>query len=200
MDDPDNSLAVPHFRGHPGQGVFAVEEKRLIQDRSGVIREEGRNHDIGLYQILEEVIRNGLEKITEIEQSSKPFQEKLALILRIHTRGAVDFNKMKLLVHEQRSLSPEHREELKERQRLYVGRLIKVLEELRDRGEMLDLDLAVCAYAFFGMVSWAYRWYRPEGKVKLDELSESFYTIFTRGIYRERPAETHQAVKKPKKH
>ena len=152
-----------------------------------------------LYQILEEVIRNGLEKITEVEQSSRPFQEKLALILRIHTRGAVDFNKMKLLVHEQRSLSPEHREELKERQRLYVGRLVKILEQLRDRGEMQDLDLTVCAYAFFGMVSWAYRWYRPEGKVKLDELSEIFYTIFTRGIYQDHPAGTSPAIKKPKK-
>jgi len=152
-----------------------------------------------LYQILEEVIRNGLEKITEVEQSSLPFKEKLAQILRIHTRGAVDFNKMKLLVHEQRSLSPEHREELKERQRLYVGRLVKVLEQLRDRGEMADLDLTVCAYAFFGMVSWAYRWYRPEGRVKLDELSEIFYTIFTQGICRERLPINTAALGKPKK-
>jgi AcrR family transcriptional regulator len=152
-----------------------------------------------LYQVLEEVIRTGLEKITEIEQSDRPLEEKLAGILRIHTRGAVDFNKMKLLVHEQRSLSPAHREELKERQRLYVGRLIKVLGQLRDRGEMLDLDLTVCAYAFFGMVSWAYRWYRPEGKVKLEELSEVFYTIFTRGIYRDGSSGAKKAIKKLKK-
>jgi hypothetical protein len=104
-----------------------------------------------------------------------------------------------LLVHEQRSLSPAHREELKERQRLYVGRLIKVLEQLRERGEMLDLDLTVCAYAFFGMVSWAYRWYRPEGKVKLEELSEVFYTIFTRGIYRDGSSGAKKAIKKLKK-
>jgi hypothetical protein len=107
---------------------------------------------------------------------------------------------MKLLVHEQRSLSPEHRQELKERQRLYVSRLIGVLGQLRDRGEMLDLDLTVCAYAFFGMVSWAYRWYRPDGKVKLEELSEIFYTIFTRGIYREQGPGTKKATKKLKKY
>jgi hypothetical protein len=87
---------------------------------------------------------------------------------------------------------------LKERQRLYVGRLIKVLEQLRDRGEMADLDLTVCAYAFFGMVSWAYRWYRPDGKVKLEELSEIFYTIFTRGIYREPSPGAQKATKKLK--
>ena len=139
-----------------------------------------------LYQILEEVIRTGLERITEIEQSPRPLKEKLALTLRIHTTAAVDFDKMKMLVHDQRSLSPGHREELNQKQSEYVSRLIAILKQLQDQGEMLDLDLTVCAYAFFGMVSWAYRWYRPDGKVKLDELSEIFYTIFTRGIYRER--------------
>ena len=139
-----------------------------------------------LYQILEEVIRTGLERMTEIEQSPRPLKEKLALTLRIHTTAAVDFDKMKLLVHDQRSLSPGHREELNQKQSEYVSRLIAILQQLQDQGEMLDIDLTVCAYAFFGMVSWAYRWYRPEGKVKLEELSEIFYTIFTQGIYPKR--------------
>ena len=139
-----------------------------------------------LYQILEEVMRTGLDRIAEIELSPRPLKEKLALTLRIHTTAAVDFDKMKMLVHDQRSLSPDHREELNQKQSEYVSRLIAILKQLQDQGEMLDLDLTVCAYAFFGMVSWAYRWYRPDGKVKLDELSEIFYTIFTRGIYRER--------------
>jgi hypothetical protein len=123
--------------------------------------------------------------MTEIEKSPRPLKEKLALTLRIHTTAAVDFDKMKMLVHDQRSLSPSHQEELNQKQNEYVSRLIAILQQLRDQGEMLDLDLTVCAYAFFGMVSWAYRWYRPDGKVKLEELSEVFYTIFTRGIYRE---------------
>jgi TetR/AcrR family transcriptional regulator, cholesterol catabolism regulator len=143
-----------------------------------------------LYQILEEVIRTGLERMTEIEQSPRPQKEKLAQTLRIHTTAAVDFDKMKMLVHDQRSLSPGHQEELNQKQSEYVSRLIAILQQLKDQGEMLDLDLTVCAYAFFGMVSWAYRWYRPDGKVKLEELSEVFYTIFTRGIYREKKPRT----------
>jgi TetR/AcrR family transcriptional regulator, cholesterol catabolism regulator len=152
-----------------------------------------------LYQILEEVMRTGLERITEIELSPRPLKEKLALTLRIHTTAAVDFDKMKMLVHDQRSLSPDHREELNQKQSEYVSRLIAILKQLQDQGEMLDLDLTVCAYAFFGMVSWAYRWYRPEGKVKLEELSEVFYTIFTRGIYRDGSSGAKKAIKKLKK-
>ena len=56
-----------------------------------------------------------MERITEIEQSPRPLKEKLALTLRIHTTAAVDFDKMKMLVHDQRSLSPSHQEELNQK-------------------------------------------------------------------------------------
>jgi AcrR family transcriptional regulator len=54
-----------------------------------------------LYQILEETISTGLSLIQEIEASPKSLKEKLSDILKIHTQAAVDFSKMKLLVHNQ---------------------------------------------------------------------------------------------------
>ncbi|NIV98554.1 TetR family transcriptional regulator, partial [Candidatus Saccharibacteria bacterium] len=73
-----------------------------------------------LYQILEETISTGLSLIQEIERSQKSLKEKLSDILKIHTQIAVDFNKMKLLVHNQDALDPEHKEEIKEKQRSYT--------------------------------------------------------------------------------
>jgi AcrR family transcriptional regulator len=136
-----------------------------------------------LYQILEETIRTGLGLIQEIEQSQKGLKEKLSDILQIHTQAAVDFNKMKLLVHNQDALNPEHKEEIKVKQRNYTNSLIKILDELKAQGKMIDLDTKACAFAFFGMVSWAYRWYDPNGKISPARLSEIFNRIFTQGIY-----------------
>jgi len=129
----------------------------------------------------------GLGLIEEIEQSDKTLKEKLSDILRIHTRAAVDYNKMKLLVHDQNSLNPEHKETIKQKQRVYVKKLIKILEDLKQKGEIIDLDTTVCAFAFFGMVSWAYRWYNPKGRITPDGLSEIFNQIFTKGIYLNHP-------------
>ena len=84
-----------------------------------------------LYQILDETMSTGLSLIWEIEQSQKSLKEKLSDFLKIHTRAAVDFNKMKLLVHGQNSLSPEHREVIKEKQRIYVKSLISILDDLK---------------------------------------------------------------------
>jgi len=139
--------------------------------------------EVLLYQILDETMSTGLALIEEIEQSDKNLKEKLSDILRIHTRAAVDYNKMKLLVHDQNSLSSEHKEIIKQKQRTYVKKLIEILEDLKQKGEILNLDTTVCAFTFFGMVSWAYRWYNPKGRITPDELSEIFNQIFTGGIY-----------------
>ena len=137
-----------------------------------------------LYQILDETMNTGLELIKEIEKNEKSLKEKLSDVLHIHTRAAVDYNKMKLLVHEQNSLSPLHKKAIIEKQKEYIGKLRRILEDLKGKGEILDLDTKVCAFAFFGMVSWAYRWYRPEGKIKPAELSDIFKQIFTRGVFK----------------
>jgi AcrR family transcriptional regulator len=136
-----------------------------------------------LHLILDETISTGLILISEIERSERSLKEKLSEILKIHTQTAVDYNKMRLLVHEQNSLTLEHRRAIEEKQRNYVKHLIKILDDLKDKGEMIDLDRTVCAYAFFGMVSWAYRWYNPKGRIKPDQLAEIFKKIFTEGIY-----------------
>jgi AcrR family transcriptional regulator len=140
------------------------------------------NKEALLYEILDDTITTGLHLLIEIEQTEKDPSERLRQILLVHTQAALDYNKMKLLVHNQESLSDEHRKVLNIKQKSYIDMLIKVLDDLKKTGEVVDIDTTVCAFAFFGMVSWAYRWFSPEGRIKTDELSEIFYRIFTRGI------------------
>jgi hypothetical protein len=90
---------------------------------------------------------------------------------------------MKLLVHDLKSLSPKHKKLLDKKQEDYVGFLIRILNNLKKRGEIIDINTKVCAFAFFGMVSWAYRWYNPKGRIKPGELSNIFNQIFTKGIF-----------------
>ena len=137
-----------------------------------------------LYQILDETISTGLALIGKIEKSDRDLKHKLAEILLLHTGAAVDYNKMKLLVHEAKSLYPRHRKAISKKQSDYVKHLTRILDTLKRNGEIVDLDTTVCAFAFFGMVSWAYRWYNPKGKIKPTELARTFRQIFTEGIFR----------------
>jgi AcrR family transcriptional regulator len=137
-----------------------------------------------LYQILDDTVRIGLDRIREIERSKISLKKKLTAVTDMYTLYyAYDTDMMKLLVHDQKSLRPEHKKKLVRLQKDYVKVFVKILEDLKKNGEILDIDTTVCAFAFFGMVHWAYRWYSPGGRIKPDQLSEMFNQIFTKGIF-----------------
>lgn len=139
-----------------------------------------------LFEILNQTLTAGLDFIKETYQSDRDLKEKLTAITSLYTQYYADaqgIDKMKLLVHDQKSLSKEHKEEINKIQRDYLNIMVSILGELKAQGEMVALDTTVCSFAFFGMVHWAYRWYNPEGKIKPEQLSEIFNRVFSKGIY-----------------
>jgi AcrR family transcriptional regulator len=50
--------------------------------------------------------------------------------------------------------------------------LSELLEEGSRAGEFTIVDIRVAALAIGGMVSWAYTWYQPEGRLPIDEVGE----------------------------
>lgn len=137
-----------------------------------------------LYEILDEILSEGLQAIKKIDRSSKSLKEKLAAITDVYARyHVVKIDKMKVFVHEQKSLKPEHKKKVVEYQREYLNILINILEGLKEKNEIVNLDTKAAAFTFFGMVHWAYRWYDPKGKIKPKQLSQIINRIFTEGIY-----------------
>ena len=138
-----------------------------------------------LYEILMEIMNTSLKKMQEIEQSELLPKEKIEAVIKLHTRiYGVDPVRMGLIVFNQKSLSPEHWEELKGKQRTYTDIVARILKEMREGGEIADIDPTVCTFALFGMVQWAFGWYNPRGPISPDQLSDIFTHIFTKGIYR----------------
>ena len=139
-----------------------------------------------LNEILEDILSDGLKQIRKIAQSSKSLKEKLTAITHMYARyHVVKIDKMKVFVHDQKSLKPAHKKKVNAYQREYLDILEDLLNKLKNENAIVDLDTKAAAFTFFGMVHWAYRWYDPRGKIKPDELSEIINKIFTRGVYRQ---------------
>jgi len=137
-----------------------------------------------LYEILMEIMDTSLEQMREIAQSEVLPKEKIDAVIKLHTRiYGVDPVRMGLIVFNQKSLSVEHWEELKDKQRAYSDLVARILKEMRERGEIVDIDPTVCTFALFGMVQWAFGWYNPKGAISPDQLSDIFTHIFTKGIF-----------------
>lgn len=137
-----------------------------------------------LYEILMETMDSSLEQMRDIDRGGLPAKEKIEAVIKLHTCiYGVDPVRMGLIVFNQKSLNPEHWEELKSKQREYTQIVAHILKHMSQKGEIVDLDPTVCTFALFGMIQWAFGWYHPKGAIKPDKLSDIFTRIFTRGIY-----------------
>lgn len=135
------------------------------------------------YRILYDIISKGLAKIREVEEMHpEPLEKLLTFIDVFINHFAIRPDRTKLLGQDQKCLTPEHNKVLNDMREEYVEILTGILAELKKKKQIINADLNVCSFAFFGMVVWTYRWYNPEGKVKVKEFAEIVKQIFTRGI------------------
>jgi AcrR family transcriptional regulator len=139
--------------------------------------------EVLLYEILNEILGNGLISVREIEASEKSPEEKLADFTKFYARYySKEIDLVKLLVEEQKKVTGVYRKRLDAVQREYLDIMVRILDAMKREGKMEDMDSTVCAFAFFAMVHWVYRWYNPKGKVSPEKISETFYRIMNYGI------------------
>ncbi len=166
-------------------------EKTTIRD---IAREAGINSasiyyyfedkESVLYEILIEIMDRSLDQLREIVNHEISLREKIYAIIRMHTEiYGLDTISMELIVHNQKSISPEHWDELKSKQKEYAKIVAGILSELKKEGKIIDIDPMGCTFSLFGMIQTSYRWYKPDGPINPNQLSDMFIQIFTKGVF-----------------
>jgi len=90
----------------------------------------------------------------------------------------IDFTKVVLqrqaniaiFFREEKHLAPEALAEITALRKRFDRTLSKLLTEGVAAGEFAVVDVNLAALAIGGMISWAYTWHRPSGRLPLDEL------------------------------
>ena len=116
-----------------------------------------------------------------IEKSLAAVEDAAALagtpIDRLH-RAVVDFTRVVLsrqpniaiYFREEKNLAPEALAEINALRRKFDHVLTRLLQEGIDAGDFELEDAGLASLAIGGMISWAYTWHRPAGRLKLDDL------------------------------
>ena len=86
--------------------------------------------------------------------------------------------------HEKTHLNPEHAEMVTCLERKIVHALETILREGMDTGCFEQVDPTVAAFTILGASSWVYRWYHPQGRLSIDEVSLTLQRIVLQGIER----------------
>ena len=94
------------------------------------------------------------------------------------TRGVLESSRYTaIFFREEKNFSDADRKVLHEMHSEFDQMLVKLLEEGCLAGEFKVADPALCALAIAGAVGWGYIWFRPSGRLSVDEIAEQMATM-----------------------
>jgi len=131
-----------------------------------------------LEAICRPTIEMSLEAIATAAQQPGTASERLF-------RGVVDFSKVVLqrqgniavFFREEKNLSEAGLAEINALRKRFDRVLSELLEQGAEAGEFTVADVRVAALAIGGMVSWAYTWYQPGGRLTIEEVGSKLAHI-----------------------
>ena len=121
----------------------------------------------------------------QLEQQPRTPEEKLRKVSR-QLIGTITMYLpyMTVFYREIGALSPERLAKLVEKRRAYEDSIERILREGARSGEWEIENPRMCVLAFLGMYNWTFQWYNPQGPMKPDEIADSFFQLFLKGIQR----------------
>ncbi|MDH3442811.1 MAG: TetR/AcrR family transcriptional regulator [Deltaproteobacteria bacterium] len=120
------------------------------------------------------------------QQASNPDMDPRGRI-RIFVENHLSFfrhnmHEMKVMAHEDESLTGEFNEKILLLKRRYVKVIMDLIGALQDKAGGQTVDLRVATFALFGMMNWTYTWYQPKRDLPLPQLMEHMLRIYFLGI------------------
>ena len=89
---------------------------------------------------------------------------------------------MKVMAHEDESLTGEFQEKILVLKRRYVKILMDLIKETQGLERGKGLDLRAATFSLFGMMNWIHTWYHPRRDLPLPELIEQMLRIYFFGV------------------
>ena len=114
-----------------------------------------------------------MQAIDSVKNLSASPTEKLHLLgERFVTAVLQSQMHIAIFTREEKNLDPRDFRRISDKRREFDAKLTALLKEGIAGGEFQIADPRLAALAIGGMVSWAYVWYRPNGRLPLPELAE----------------------------
>lgn len=115
----------------------------------------------------------------------KDAQQRLREIISNHAKLiSTGQNTIAIVVDEVTGLAPLHRNKINQRKRIYLDFIRDTLRQLKEEGRLKDVDVTVAAFSILGMILWLSRWYRNDGKLNSEQVTDEILKIALGGVLR----------------
>lgn len=163
-----------------------------IADKLGTDRASVYYYVSSKTELLQRVVREATaENVTFIETivaSDMPASEKLRRVFVAQMDNyKSSYPYMHVFLQEKfpvlKQDSSAWKRELRQWTDRYFLAFQRILEQGVEDGEMeLDLPADLTAHALIGMVNWAHRWYKPDGRLSAERIGDGFAAIALKGL------------------
>ena len=121
-----------------------------------------------------------LAKSSDIVDPVARLRECMARNVALVTQDAS--KEVTIILHEHQTLTGTAAQEINVRKKRYVRFLEAAFREASERGQIRPVDPTLAAFSFLGMVLWIYKWYRADGEIKPQRLSDGMIDLFFDGL------------------
>lgn len=159
-----------------------------------------KNKDDILYSIVENIGSTLLRELqTAIETHDDPIECLRNMIFRQVCLIRAKRKEIKIYIEEQYKLSANLKKKSIAQQHQIYDIYFNKFSEIIDKGLIKDIDQTVMTFSIFGMMNWAYRWFKNKKRLTIEEVAEHVTRIFFTGIFKENILGDSKSVKSNKK-
>ncbi len=121
-----------------------------------------------------------LAKVADIADPVARLRECMARNVALVTQDTS--KEVSIILHEHQTLTGAAGQEINTRKKRYVQFLEAAFREATERGQIRAVDPTLAAFSFLGVVLWTYKWYRPDGKLTPQRMSDGMIDLFFEGL------------------
>lgn len=164
------ALEMFYERGFAGTTVEALSERLSVTKPYIYSYFESKNAIlVELYEIVASRIVDLLDEALSAHSSPR---DQLASFISAFARENMESRMIAtVFMQEEKQLEDQFLQRIRVRQSAFDQRLANLIRRGVERGDFKVEDPAIAAFAITGMVRWIQRWYRPDGRHGVAELS-----------------------------
>jgi len=138
-----------------------------------------KNKEELLLRIFGETFQEGNRILKEIsdDHSLEP-EEKLKKAIDFHlTSVEENFDSISIFLDQIRSLPKKHQSMALKARKKYEKSFQKIIVEMKRKGYFEGLDKQIVTLGVLGMLNWVPMWFRRDGRLTIQEISNIFYKL-----------------------
>jgi AcrR family transcriptional regulator len=121
-----------------------------------------------------------LAKVADIADPVARLRECMARNVALVTDASS--KEVTIILHEHQTLTGDAKKQINARKKRYVRFLEASFRDAIARGQFRAVDPTLAAFSFLGVVLWTYKWYRADGAITPDKLSDGTIDLFFEGL------------------